>query len=356
MDLLNIIYLMLEQDKDKRKSSSEILQIIQNEYSIKFCRNTSIDSIVRCLFSFNSLTNKFFNIPVNQLQNKPITQAYINCLNCITKPLILWNNSINLFRKILGEQNPKLEGGKEIDPRLVFAFLVKELHFELNNSLYLPKNNKHLIVSGEEISKTSKVEMMIKFVNEVLSKLNSFLSIDLFGLINITNICSACKIKTFSFKNYFFITINLEKILGNNYNIPQLNLQDNLTFQNEIKELYCSKCLNKTKHISSKNYYLFPNLLIFSIQRGITFQYKTRINIQANLNLTQIPGFQYSNFYNLVGILKRKVKNGNEIYFSIIFFNQNWFLCESDKVIKTNPPFQFDPEGDTIMLFYQKII
>ena len=219
MDLLNIIYLMLEQDKDKRKSSSEILQIIQNEYSIKFCRNTSIDSIVRCLFSFNSLTNKFFNIPVNQLQNKPITQAYINCLNCITKPLILWNNSINLFRKILGEQNPKLEGGKEIDPRLVFAFLVKELHFELNNSLYLPKNNKHLIVSGEEISKTSKVEMMIKFVNEVLSKLNSFLSIDLFGLINITNICSACKIKTFSFKNYFFITINLEKILGNNYYI-----------------------------------------------------------------------------------------------------------------------------------------
>ena len=356
LDLLNIIYLMLEQDKDKRKSSSEILKMIQNEYTRKFFRNTSIDSIVRCLFSFNSLTNKFFNIPPNQLQNKPITQAYIECLKCVTKPLSQWINSINYIRKALGIQNPKLESGKEIDPRLVFAFLVKELHLELNNSFYLPNNDKHLIVSGEEISKTSKVEMMIKFINEVLSKMNTFLSNDLFGLINTTNICSICNIKTFKFNNYFFITINLEKILGNNYNIPYINLQDNLTFQNENKELYCSKCLNKTEHFCYKNYYFFPNLLIFSIQRGITFQYKTRINIQANLNLTQIPGFQNSNFYNLVGILKRKVKSGNEIYFSIILFNQRWYLCEGDKVNITNPPFQTDPEGDTIMLFYQKIM
>ena len=328
-ELLDIIHLMLEQDKNKRKSSSEILKMIQNEYSKKFFRNTSIDSIVRCLFSFNSLTNKFLKIPFNQIHNKPITKAYIDCLNSITKPCLAeWFNAINYFRKILGYQNPKLEGNKEIDPRLVFAFLIKELHFELNNSSYLQNNDKHFLVSGEEISKTSKVEMMIKFVNEILSKINSFISNDLLGLINITNQCNVCNIKTFSFNNYFFITINLEKILGNNYNVPQLNLLDNLTFQNEINELYCNRCLNKTKHTCFKSYYSFPNLLIFSIQRGITFQYKTTINIQANLNLSQLSGFQFSNnFYNLVGVLKRIVKNGNEIYFSIIFFKQKWYLC-----------------------------
>ena len=105
---------------------------------------------------------------------------------------------------------------------------------ELNNSFYLPNKDKHLLVSGEEISKTSKVEMMIKFINEILSKINSIISSEFLGLINITNICNVCNIKTFSFNNYLFITINLEKILGNNYNIPQINLQDNLTFPNEI--------------------------------------------------------------------------------------------------------------------------
>ena len=355
--LLNIIYLMLEQDKNKRLNSSEILKMIQNEYSKKFCRNTSIDSIVRCLFSFNSLTNKFLNIHPNQLQNMKITQAYINCINVITEPsLEQWNNSINYFRKALGEQNPKLEGNKEIDPRLVFAFLVKELHLELNKSNYsLQNNDKHLLVSGEEISKTSKVETMIKFVNEILSKINSFISNEFLGLISITNQCNVCNIKTFSFNNYFFITINLEKILGNNYNVPQINLQDNLTFQNEINELYCNRCLNKTKHTCFKNYYSFPNLLIFSIQRGIKFQYKTKINIQTNLNMSQLSGFQYSNnFYNLVGILKRIVKNGNEEYFSLISFNRNWYLCERGRVISTNYPLQY--EGNTIMLFYEKIM
>ena len=229
---------------------------------------------------------------------------------------------------------------------------------ELNNSFYLPNKDKHLLVSGEEISKTSKVEMMIKFINEILSKINSIISSEFLGLINITNICNVCNIKTFSFNNYLFITINLEKILGNNYNIPQINLQDNLTFPNEINELYCCKCLNKTKHICFKNYYSFPNLLIFSIQRGVAFQYKTRINIQDNLNLLQFSGFQNSNNFNsyrLVGILKRIIKNGNEIYFSIIYFNQNWYLCEGAKVISTMSPLEFDPEGDTIMLFYEKI-
>ena len=93
-ELLNIIYLMLEQDKNKRLNSSEILKIIQNEYSKKFFKNTSIDSIVRCLFSFNSLTNKFLNIHPNKLQkNMKMTQTYINCIKVITEPsLEQWNN------------------------------------------------------------------------------------------------------------------------------------------------------------------------------------------------------------------------------------------------------------------------
>ena len=51
-ELLNIITLMLEKDINKKKTSEEILKLIQEEYSKKYIKNSSIDSIVRCLYSY----------------------------------------------------------------------------------------------------------------------------------------------------------------------------------------------------------------------------------------------------------------------------------------------------------------
>ena len=215
-ELLNIIDLMLEEDKNKRKTSKQILEMIQAEYSKKYIKNSSIDSILRCLYSLVPLTNNFLNIQFYQYSNKPITKAFILCLKSFTKPLLSdWINSVQYFRQTLCSENPKLEGTKEIEPRFVFAFLIKELHKELNNPQNIHKEGAHLIISGEESSKTSKVEMMLKFVNDLKNKFNSLISDSFLGLMKITNVCNECKIKTFSFNSFFFVTFNLEFLLKN---------------------------------------------------------------------------------------------------------------------------------------------
>ena len=359
-ELLNIIYEMLEQSKEKRKDSSQILNMVRQEYEKRFTKNTSIDSFIRCLLSFNYLKNYFSNINPNSLVNKPITQAYINCKDSITKPNLQdWINSINYFRKILGFQNPKLEGNKEIDPRLVFVCLFKEMHMELNNSNYLKDlSNNHLFITGNKMLETNKVEMMLKFVNGIYSKFNSVLSNSFLSLMSLTKTCNECSLKTFSFRSYFFVTLNLEKYLKLN-NTTLLKIEDYLKFQNNIREqneFYCHKCINKTKHTCSKEYYSFPNLLIISIQRGIAYQYNTKIIIGQSIDFSQYSYFQYSkNFYNLIGVLKRIVRNGIEIYYSIIYYNQIWWYCERNNVNQTYPPYTHEPEGDTIMLFYEKV-
>ena len=355
-ELLNIIELMLEEDKNKRKTSKEILEMVQKEFSKKYVKNSSIDSIVRCLYSCIPLTKRFLNIPLFQICNKPITIAYIDCLKSVSKPSILsWINSIRYFRQTLCSENPKLEGTKEIEPRFVFAFFLKELHKELNNSKISSNKNKHLIISGEKESKTSKVEVMLKYVSELYTKFNSIISNYFLGLNKITNFCNKCGIRTFSFKSFLFVTFNLEHILKKN-KIYELNLQEQFIkqkYNNTEKWFFCSKCLQKTKHSIYKEYYSLPNLLIISIQRGITYEYKTPITIALTLDLTQLVELQYSKKkFQLVGLLGRKVKNGNEIFFSIIAKGKEWYYCEEINIKKISVTSNANLYGDILMLFY----
>ena len=355
--LLNIIDLMLEEDKDKRKTSEEILNLIKKEYTKRYPKNTSIDSIVRCFYAFLPLTTKFLNMNINQIQNKPICKAYIKCLQSVSKPsLNPWINSINYIRQILESENPKLEGSKEVDPRYLIAFLIKELHKELNNPTYLKnKDNKHLIISREEECKTCKVEVMLKFVNDIYEKFNSLLSKEFLGLMKITNFCEQCKLKTYSFSSFCFITFNLEKIFKDNNN-STLNLEEQFVKQNQNftpKVVYCNKCLNKTRHSCYKEFYSFPNLLIISIQRGITYKYKNSINISKVLDLNNSAKFHYSKKkFNLVGLLGRATNNGNESYFSVVKMGQKWYVCKGINIKEINSPLNFNSKGDIIMLFY----
>ena len=358
-ELLDIIPLMIEPEKEKRKTSHYIYHMIEKIYNRRFFKNSSIDSIIRCLFSFNGLTNQMLNLPYNMLGNKPITKAYVDCLNNILKPsLDEWINSIRYFRKILGFQNPKLSGSKEIDPRIVFAFIIKQLHLELNQSQFIRKDN-HLIISGEEISKTNKLEMMIRYVNDFSQKVNSIISSNFIGLMKTKNICNICKIVTYSFNSYFFVTFNLENILQNNFSVSKINLEYAFKVQNQLnkkKQIHCSKCLNKTLHICNKQFYSFPNLLVISIQRGASYQYKASIDIKQQIDLTEYDDFKsYKKIYQLIGVLKRKVNNGKESYISICYFNQKWWECEDSYVNETLTPCYFDPDGDTMMLFYEKM-
>ena len=364
-DLLDIIKPMLEPDKEKRASSSEIFQAIEKIYNQKFSRNSSINSIIRCLLAFNSLTAFFNGNNIAQI-NKPITQAYIRCIKSVAdRYLNEWIKSILYFRQLLGFQNPKLAGTKEIDPRIVFAFIIKQLHLELNNSRYQrDKSKEHLLLFGQEQSKTSKFEVMIDFVNDFTTIANSIISNNFIGYMKMKYICNNCNITTYKMNGYCFITFNLEKILNNNINQTgnsKIKLESLFNIQNQEKNkniIYCSKCLNRTEHVYTKEFYSFPNLLVISIQRGATFQYKNKIEMKEQLDLTGYGDLKiYQKIYQLKGIIKRKTtkenQNENEIFFCVFNYKQKWWQNENSDIFETFSPLEVDPEGDTIMIFYE---
>ena len=209
-EMINIIKEMIEEDKEKRQSSEYFLEKIRNEFDKRYNRNTSIDAIVRCLFTFNDITTYFKNLNEDEIKDKPLTKAFKNCLiNFTEKKICLYTDSIKYFREILCIENKKFDKTKEIDPKLVLDFLIMRLHNEMNINISLDnKENNYFIKSGEEKARTSKEEMLFIFQNKFLSLLNSYLSQKMMGLSKNVYICEKCKMKTYSFCGYFFVTID----------------------------------------------------------------------------------------------------------------------------------------------------
>jgi len=354
-ELLNIINLMLEKDKNKRPNSEEIFNMVKIEYEKKYVKNSSIDSIIRCLYCFKPLTTYFLNI---KDINKPIVNAYIDCLKAVNSPnLKIWIKSINNIRQIIEEKNNILEGSKELEPKLVLLYLINNLHNELNEQELINNNNNKYLINLKEIV-TNKKELMIEFINTFLTKINSNISNNFMGLIKEIIICNQCQLKRYFFKSYFFITFDLEKIFKTK-KIEKLNLEEGFEYSNknvQIKEHYCPKCLSITEHNYRKFFFSAPNYLIISIQRGINYQYKTPIGINQILDINNYIEFKnVAKKFTLVGVLKRAIKNEKEYYFSIAFIHNVWFRCEGKKIQQSKCPSNDDSNEDIIMLFYQGI-
>ena len=331
-ELLKIIYLMLEEDAKKRPTSNEILELIQKIYITKYVRNTSIESVIRCLSTFQSLTNSFLGMDV---KNKPVCYKYKNCLMSINNQNIYWNECINDFRQLLSNENYIFERGKEIEPRIILAFLLERIHRELNN-VQNPQVNKncHFIITN------------------IKKSFNSLISHNLLGICKTQNICQTCYLNTFNFNNFCFITFDLEKTQlnsGQTFFIQQGLLNQNSTPQSI--DLFCKKCLNIKKHQVFKKYFFMPNCLIISFKRGAKCQIKTKIEVLNFLYLYNIV--EHSNSpkrYRLVGIISKTGYYGNENYSSYINRNGQWedFTGKNNQMTNLN-----NDKGVIIILFYE---
>jgi serine/threonine protein kinase len=356
-ELLNIINLMLEEDKDKRQTSKYFLEMIKKEFSKKYTSNTSIDAIMRCLYSFKDLTNYYLSLK-GQITEKPVTKSYIACLNSFTEATLKgWYNSIKYFRELLCTQNTKFDKAKEIDPKLVLAFLIHKLHNEINdNMVQYNRKNKYYMNSGEEKAKTSNTEMLINYGNEFLNKFNSYISKKFLGLMKITDICNVCKIMTFSFSSYLFATFDLEKFINQNMISGVIDIEKCFFIQNNFKKMnekYCLKCLSLTSHSQFKYFYSVPDFLIISIQRGVDYNIKYPVVIKEIIDLSNSVELGGKKF-KFVGCVNRN--SSNDKYYSVFRFNNNYFKCEGLD-IKTINPFEIfqDSKGELIMAFYEAI-
>ena len=356
-ELINIINLMLEQKENSTMPSKDIFKQILKEYSNRYNKYSSIDSIFKCLNSYDNLYDELSKIIINMWDNKPITKFYLDCLQLLRNNNNLSNYlyAIDYFKKTLETKYFNIEEGTEINPKYLITFLFEKIHNELNSEIIQPKfydiNGPHPIIVGEEMNKTNEYEMKIKFLNDIMSKFNSPISKNFKAIIKRANKCKNCQNITYEFTNYFFAILDLVKIFEYKYrNVNSIDLKENLknpiTFE---KELFCDKCLTKTKHDCDKTFYSFSNYLIIYIDRGVDFKNQKKVHIQEVLELEDYEE-RVNKKFRLVGLIKRKNKNG--IYFSISSFKQKWYYSEGNNVSKIKS-FNEKKEGDVIMLFYK---
>ena len=353
-EILDIINLMLEENINKRPTSVEILKLIQKNYAIKYVRNTSIESVIRCFNAFKIFDNNFIE---NIFKNNKLecnNKIYSSSLNYENKN---WNEYINGLRQSLSNENSIFDGSKEIEPKIVLGFLLQSIHKNSNN--VDEKNKKsHLINIISEQVKTSQLEMLIKFDSDFKKSFNSKISQNFLGVVKIQNICQTCNLNTFNFKNFWLVNFDFEKIKI----LPDKNFQilQGLSFQNtEVKEfnLFCGKCLDIKKHYIHKTYYFMPNCLIINFIRGVNYQIKTKVQIEYTLNLNYLNCVEHSNSpkqFKLVGLINRTGDYGNETYSSFVNENGKWIGFAGENSFDVNQAtFINNDEVDVIMLFYQ---
>ena len=358
-EMLDIINEMLEEDKDKRKPSKYFLEKIREQFSNKYSRNTSIDGIVRCLYTFEDITKFYKKLDESQYKNKTITEAFIKCLKNFTgQDMIYYINSIKYFREILCTENSTFNKTKEINPKLVLTFLIRKLHDEMNINISTDnKVNNYYITSGEERAITSKIEMMIIFQNKFFSQLNSYISQKMMGLIKSVYVCNICKTKTYSFLGYFFVNIDLENILK----FMSPDIEKYFEYENRhyiLNNKYCIKCIDQTNHQEYKQYFTVPDYLIININRGKNNSCRVPIKLKKFIDLTNLVESQGKK-YKLVSFINRNYEN--ERYISFIEFKifNKWYRCENDNVIEYNPEEHQDMfndlKGELMMAFYEAL-
>lgn len=356
-----IINLMLRDDPNERITSEGAFLKIEAEY-LKILKNSSIYSVMTCLSSFTDLNDPLKNGNIKYKDNSFIYN-YINCIKYLhnkkeNENSKKWEDMIINFRKQLFPEKFFFEGINEIEPIILFEFILKKIEEEMINLNPDYKFGPHLINENEENIIKNEVEAETLF-NNYLKKYDSLIIKNFMGLMKQTNICNNCELKTYIFSSFFYATFDFEKISEkrNDANIDlEKTFKENIIFNNN---LYCNKCLQKVEHNCNKEYYSFPNLLVIFIKRENKSINNLRINLKEILELKDLKKNKEGlRKYKLVGLIKKINKDKDEIYYSNFYYNNHWLIYEKNKkIIPCDPPFEKPKneqkeEENIVMLFY----
>ena len=376
-ELMNIIFKMTNQDQNQRIDTNTLYNEVKKEYVKKYARNSSIEAILRCLYSYPIFNQLIFKNEQEYRLNKEknyINYWYLEAISALSgaKEENL-TECIEEFRRAIASENSKLDGNREIDPLYLLAFLLEKMHKETNkvegnNSQGQNQMGKYVINSvfnGEEEDKTNKEQMLHKFVTYFNENVHSIISDLFFGFVKTKRNCQTCKTGNYSFSNFCFVVFDLS---NNNNNVFDI-IKDGFKFQyNYCKELepdkpervYCERCLTYQLHLEFNRYYMMNHQLVISFIRGNNFQNNTYINFEENLNLTDYVDEKIASptrFY-LVGSINRVINNEKEefIYWARDPDNRNiWHVNKERKNYNNAPINDIQKNGQVIMLFYNNI-
>ena len=361
-EILDIIKSMIDKDPNKRPTSEELYNKIKEQYDKKITKNTSISSIISCLYSINRLTRQFIQNE-SKFANKdatPISSAFFDCLKNV-EDQDKWIESIKNFRRYLGTKNTKLDGDKEVDPFFLIVFLVENMHKELNIKPKIDFNISQGYLIKRKEDKTNKADMVINFFRYFKEHFNSIMSETFFGIMKNKNICKDCGLKTYTFNSFCFLYFDIDKLEPKNGEKKTLKLQDffdglkNGKFYSNFKnEYFCKGCSKLTVHPLEKRIYYMPNSLIICFiskndNCNFKIDYPDFVDLKDEGEYTLSP-----NTFNLQGFINKIVENGKERYFSYFKspINSDMFSCEN--IIKEENGWDKN-KGKTVMLFYENV-
>ena len=366
-ELMNIIYMMSEFSKEK-KNSQQLYEIVKSEYVKKFKKITSIDAVLRCLYSFPQFNKAILaKKDLIESDNKKYYISYwflksIEAIKGNTKLVECYEE----FRRALASANSKIDCSKEVEPFFLFAFLLEKMHKELNKKSTTSNANKnsndnYVINSNyrmeEKEDKTNKIEMLNKFNSYVKENINSEISNYFYGVTKLKKVCSQCKNGFYSFSHLFCAAFDLTKndINSNNANNNYFDLEKSFTQKKKESQSVCEVCLTEQKFNEFKDYYQMAQHLVICFYRGVNYESDKKINFDQKMNIIESQGLDEKKEvkFELIGAVNRVTNNGEEEF--ICFYkdlNYDWHsktginkICPLDEIKKT---------GQIIMLFYDK--
>jgi len=361
-ELYNIIQKMLEKEKQNRPSSAEILELLNIEFNKKYAKNSSIGSVLSCLYAYDELT-VYFKKPVNSneistnFSRRPISFAYLYGINSITNAISEdWNNSLCRIRNILINENNRYSGNKEIEVRHILSFLLGKMHKEL-----IKKNNALKTRNSCELESQNKLQALNNFINSSLNANKSPIFDFFYGLMKAKTTCEHCKETNYSFNYFNFVSFNIDLAQKKQQQLNLVNLftiQNNILIKIDVNKLrYCKKCKSAQVHYQRKQFYSFPPSLVICLDRGYNCQNKTNVAYDLNLDLQgNCEYIESPQYFKLIGILKRLDKNEKEHYISLYYdFQYNsWILRDDNSIQKINSPMNHK-EGTEMIFFYKAL-
>ena len=369
-ELIEIIYKML--DDKEYKSLSLLYEQFKNEFSKKYDKNTSIESVCRCLYSFKSLDSSI--LKKEEVFKKCIDKYYISHWFLKTIKALSGTDEYYLiscfkeFRMAIALENSKLDG-EEIDPLYLLSFLLMKMHFETKakNEINMNCHNRmgnNFINSklNEEDDKTNSVEVLKKYVSYYKSNIKSLISELFFGFGRTKRICFICKTGNYYFGNFCLINFELStKNNENDFDLINDGFKVNYLNKKELnpdtpERVFCERCLNYQKHTEINEYYMIGHHLIISFIRGKDYKNEKKINFNEEINLKDYVASEGSpiDFY-ITGSINRIYRDGKEefIYYYRDPLDYNiWYTNGMNKKYHSAPIEEIKGNGQIILLFY----
>ena len=376
-ELLDIVFKMIEKDIKKRLSSEELYNIVRDEYVKKYANNTSIQAVLRCLYSlptFNKLINEEEKDIIQNKEKQYISYLFLKTIKALSSNTNI-NECLEDFRRALASENSKLDCSKEVDPVYILAFILEKIHRETNKILKTeikPKNIDDLYIitpihRAEEIDRSKENEIK-RFESYVKRKINSIISNLFFAVMKSKRICKVCRSPIYSLSNNFFFLFDISKMGQNRDNEKYFNIlkdgfwrqhKENKEIKKEDYHVFCDTCLTEQNHNEFNRYYSFAEHLIICFFRGKNYENNKNIEVEEKLVFPgnkKIPESDKSYYkYYLVGSVNRVLNQGKEEFFYFARDPKNkkhWFDSDGEGTLENAPINSIQGTGQIIILFY----